>query len=166
VTDLRTLHTHLRVLLVLLDTVDHGELTALAALLAARGYPTSTAAGAHGTTEDTSVELAALNPDRFNDADVKLARWATTMVDLTAAGHRFITDLGAHADPTTRQAPGVGWCLTCDRFCAGGPIDRLRAGWCPACAESYRRWRTTHPTGDRAAFMLWRQRGSEARRSA
>ena len=49
-------------------------------------------------------------------------------------------------------APGSGNCLACDRWVAGTSTDRIRSGYCPACATAWTRARQNDPNIDRFRF--------------
>lgn len=158
----------LRSLAKLLD--QHGDRAVeLAPLLAARGFPSATmgAPGGHGSAELTSVEAAADAPAPWRDVDDRLARWLRLAWGVTTTGQDLVTKITAHAAPDgehegrATSTPGAGHCLACDRWVTGGAADRLRAGFCNACRNSYQRWRRNNAHGDRAQFIRWR-RGGEA----
>jgi hypothetical protein len=133
----------------------------LAPELAARGYPSSTLGdgGARGTTPGSSVERAALNADptrRFVAVDVRLYAQFRTLWMLCNALESTVAAIVVHASDEDPLPAGSGACQCCDRMCRpdAKPGDRLRAGYCPACYEAWRR--LGQP--DRVAFELDRRR--------
>lgn len=54
-------------------------------------------------------------------------------------------------NPLAGRAPSVGSCRACGSMVTGVGTDRLRSGYCPACAEAFRRRCQEGPV-DRAAF--------------
>ena len=132
----------------------------LTALLADRGWPTSTlGTGVAGSSDDTSTERAALDPDRLAHLHARLTHrlrriWADA-VDIQGT----LAEALAHADDADPIPAGRGHCLACTRFCVGDGNDRLRGGWCHACVEAWRRWLARQPVGmgQRSDFVRWRR---------
>lgn len=142
---------------------DHGATAeAMAPLLAARGWSTSTIGDgtSRGTSELTSTERAAAHPDRWVGVDEKLARFYLTTHILVAAGNQLIADLAGHAandDDHLGRTTGThgGWCMACERWVPGTHDDRLRSGFCNACRVA---WARTPQPRDRAKFIRDRPR--------
>ena len=166
----------------LADTLDDEGQRALdrAAVLAARGYPSSTSGSgvSTGRSDTSSTERAAgvpgndkgLTPPLFAGLDEKLAKqlrvvWATA---LQLAG--TIADINSHAPDDDVLPAGTGWCKACDVFVrptAKKPGFRLRAGLCPSDYHAMRRWRMScaeagiDVTVDDYIFARWREDNPE-----
>jgi hypothetical protein len=139
---------------------------AQAAILAARGYPTSTLGnGARTTSQNTSTERAALDPDTWAGVDDQLAAllrraWLTsTQLDQVAAElSGLMVRILAHAGDDDPIPAGRGHCLACETFCIGdGGNDRLRDGFCHPCTTAWSRWRVRQPMGARSDYIRWRR---------
>ncbi len=115
--------------------------------LAARGYPSSTlGTGPRSTSDNTSTERAALNPDPWAGIDEHLARACLNAFRTTLNLDSFIARLLAHASDDDPIPAGRGHCQACETFCKGdGTNDRLRSGLCHACVMAWHRWRVGQP---------------------
>jgi hypothetical protein len=147
---------------------------ALASELAARGYPTGTLGdgGSRSSSDSSSTERHGLannrtddkgaetwKEDRWADVDKRLARLLRLTWAASVELHGLVADLVAHGDTSDQLVAGAGPCLACDHICRPDVAlaDRLRSGLCPACAESWRRWRIKNPQGIRGDFLMWRK---------
>lgn len=89
-------------------------------------------------------------------------RHLTKAVDQVVLVEAMLADL--LRSPLAGRSSSVGSCRACDRIVAGVEGDRLRNGYCPACAEAWRRrCQTTEGEVDRDAFETDRR---ERRRKA
>lgn len=119
-------------------------LTCAAKLLAARGWPATTAgdgSGSRGADTTSSTERAVVEPPlpMFAGIDERLAK---SLYLMWQVGLRIQTDarnILAHADKDDVLPAGSGECFRCGRFCRPDQKqgDRIKAGYCGAC---YRLW--------------------------
>ncbi len=128
--------------------------------LAARGYPTTTLGnGTRSTSDNTSTERAALNPDPWAGIDDTLAATVCHAWHTTLELDSLLTRLLAHAPDHDPIPAGRGHCQACETFCIGdGQNDRLRDGFCHPCRSAWDRWRRGHPLGLRPDFIRHRRR--------
>lgn len=158
----------------LADTLDDEGAKAItrAAVLAARGYPTSTGGtGVNGSRSTTSsVERAAglpgnnhgLTPPPYAGIDERLAKLLRVIWDAAIRTDNTIAEINHHASDDDKIPAGTGHCDACDQFCrptARNPDFRLRSRLCPTHYHAWRRWRQTNPgcTTDQFAYTVWRQ---------
>lgn len=123
---------------------DHGDTTIdQAAVLAARGWPTSTlgSGGGRSADETTSTERAALDPGPYDGLDDRLALVLRRLWDDAIRADETIDHVLSHASDDDPVPPGTGPCKlpTCEHLCQPrrNPDDRIKAGYCPT---HYRRW--------------------------
>ena len=115
----------------------------LAPELAAHGYPAATLGdgGSRGTEGSSSVERAALNPNRYDAIDKRLNQRLRYSWLLTLRLSETLTELYGHAGDDDQLPAGSGSCERCERMCrpdvkAG---DRLRGGYCNGCYTAWLR---------------------------
>lgn len=160
----------------LADTLEHNGTAAIraASILAARGYPAGTLGdggasnGASILVVDeetgpdgelvpcTSTEAAALNHDRWNDADRRLARLLRLVWSTSVQTESLAADLLAHAQDVDELPAGTGSCEACTKVCrptVKNPDNRLRSGLCDACRKHWARSGIT----DRGDWLLTRR---------
>lgn len=127
----------------------------------ATGWPASTlgdGTGAHTSDPTSSVERAALDPDRWATIDTDLATalrtiWHNGLTVLT------LTDrITSHASDDDPVPAGTGPCTirTCDTTCRPDrrrPDNRLRSGLCPACWAAWTRYLKANKN---ATLVEWR----------
>lgn len=123
---------------------EHGPTaTERAAVLAARGWPTSvTGDGRRSSNTSTSVERAVLNPDPFAGIDEQLAQHIRTIWKTATDIESDIVRILTHATTDDPTPPGTGSCQRCGKFCrptAQRPDNRIRSGWCPSCRRAWYR---------------------------
>ncbi len=128
--------------------------------LAARGYPSSTlGTGPRSTSDTTSTERAALDPDPWAGIDDTLAHLVRRAWKATLDLDSLVVRLLAHASDDDPIPAGRGHCQACETFCIGdGQNDRLRDGFCHPCRSAWDRWRRGHPLGLRPDFIRHRRR--------
>ena len=144
----------------------HGDKASeLAALLAARGYPTGGSGdGSRSSDSTSSTERAALvgapNGDgpwhegEWDDADTKLARYRRALWVAALDYQALHANVCAHASDDDPIPIGRGECQACGKFCKGdGGNDRLRSGLCNGCTQRWRRYRLTYPNAMRSDFI-------------
>lgn len=167
-----------------------GRALEMAEVLAARGYPASTAgSGSRSSDTTSSTERAATvgapekpadgepwRPGEWDDADLRLAaelhRTWVAALDVEA-GLDTILD---HASTADQLPPGTGYCTCggddpkapswCGTFCAprqNGPSDRLKSGLAPKCWMRFVRWRDANPSGTVADWKHASRRAREIR---
>ena len=170
----RELVVKLRALAALLDAPsDVGNRTQgeraleLAAVLAARGWPSSTLNnGSRSTNELTSVESAAANPNPMWDGvDDRLKELLHRLWEDGLEARSLVTSIVSHAGPDERKTStqaGSGDCMACGRFCSGADLDRLRGGYCNGCRMAWER--AGRP--DRVAFQRARPQQLEKEQTA
>jgi hypothetical protein len=114
----------------------------MAAVLASRGYRRVTL-GAYGRAADTtsSTERAALDPDLdWADIDAHLALQLRMTWSYLVRLEGTIAKIMAHASDDDPVPAGTGECLRCAAFCrptAERPEFRIKAGFCPACYQTW-----------------------------
>jgi hypothetical protein len=120
-----------------------------AAILAARGWPTTTnGTDRRSADTTTSTERAALEPGPWDDVDNRLARQLRLLFATVMQTHATFDLVATHVctdsdcDICADIVPGgTGRCAVdgCDHTCnpRKNPNDRLRAGFCP---RHHKRW--------------------------
>lgn len=169
----------------LADTLDDEGTRAIqrAAILAARGYPSSTAGtGVNGGgTSSTSTERAAgvdgdgkdndpklnLTPPMFAGLDERLAKLLRLTWSTALSVEEMIGDINSHADDSDPVPVGTGPCMACGLFCrptGKRPGFRRRAGLCPADHTAWLRWRRQHAesTIDQFIHARWLEHNPDA----
>lgn len=125
------------------------------------GWPTATlgdGTGARTSDPTSSVERAAIDPDRWATIDTDLTRalrtiWHDGLTLLTLTDH-----ITAHASDDDPVPAGTGPCTirTCDTTCkpsGKNPDNRLRSGLCPACWTAWQRHLRKNPD---TTLVAWR----------
>lgn len=151
---------------------DEGDkATRRAAVLAARGYPTSTAGGGrNGTADCSSTERAAglagddgpLTPPPYTGIDERLAKQLRVVWGSARGAEDTIHLINSKAADDDPIPVGTGMCIRCDRFCRPSkkdPNDRLRLQLCPADYRAFKRWqqgRPIHTPDDRDQWLYER----------
>lgn len=115
----------------------------LAAILAARGWPSATLGnGARSSDTTSSTERAALDPDPWIEIDEILARTERVLWVSAVQVSDMYARIMAHDSDDDPVPGGTGPCVlkTCEHFCnpRKDPEDRLKRGLCPI---HYARWR-------------------------
>jgi hypothetical protein len=116
----------------------------MAALLAARGWGTSTLGddGSRSTEGTSTTERAALSDfrDPWQAVDVRLATLLAALTDTARDLDRLVAVILLHAEDLDPVPAGTGECQACGRFCRPDktrPGNRLRSGLCPT---DYQAW--------------------------
>jgi hypothetical protein len=93
--------------------------------------------------------------------DERLAKHLRVIWASVTEASGLVSLVNSHAPDDDPVPAGTGHCRCCETFCrpdAKNPGNRLRAGLCPPCYESRRRWQRRNPDGAYMDFVRWRRR--------
>ena len=112
------------------------------------GFPTSSAIGdgGQGSTNDAGKPNGL---DRFVVFPDAASRDAAELDELLSVARGALVKANRIVSVWSRvavrgddePAPSVSECVCCERVVECTPVDRLRAGLCPACHQAWMRWR-------------------------
>lgn len=138
------------------------------------GMPAGGAGGGRGSevsrpTEQAATARVLLAPPA--DPIARLitgifARLGEASTALAPLEHSLQVVRGYGATAERRESSLQGDCLCCQRPVAGSDIDRLKAGFCPACYTAWLRARNERPDLDRGRFILERRQALADREAA
>lgn len=156
----------------LADTLDDEGARAIerAAVLAARGYPSTGSGGGQpsGGSGTSSTERAAglpgdrngnLAPPQFAGLDERLAKLLRVSWTTSVQIEETIGRINSHADDSDPVPAGTGSCVACGLFCRPTkerPEFRRRERLCPADYTAWLRYRKAHPDAQQDEYIRTR----------
>jgi hypothetical protein len=147
-----------------------------AEILASRGLPSGTlGTGARSSDPTSSTERAVglvgassdglTPPDpQFVGIDERLAKHMRIIWHAVTEATGLVGLIKSHASDDDPIPAGTGYCVADETFCRPDdkhPDNRLRSGLCPACHQSWLRWRVRNPHNTRADFIRWRRQNMD-----